>query len=341
MVDSDPRPPRPTPGAPAHSDELSVFSHRGERAIQARYPGVREMVEQTASRVMHPFIPEKQRRFFAEQPLVLVGSVDPAGWPWASVVFGSPGFVATPDDRTLAINAAAVQGDPLGENAAPGAPVSFLGIAFLTRRRNRVNATVRSAGRDGFVTGVDQFFGNCPKYIQTRHAEPALTPSGAGRAIEKHPLRSLDRDTAALIRGCDTFFVASHVNPEHHSGLDGVDINHRGGKPGFVKVEGNTLTVPDYAGNQIFNTLGNFLLNPQAGLLFLDFDSGDLVQLTGTTEILWENHPEVLAFEGAQRAWRFHFRSGHRLKQASPLRWTFGQASPFLKRTGAWDGAEG
>ncbi|WP_366524031.1 pyridoxamine 5'-phosphate oxidase family protein [uncultured Tateyamaria sp.] len=105
-------------------------------------------------------------------------------------------------------------------------------------------------------------------------------------------------------------------------------MNHRGGNAGFVKIDGNTLTVPDFSGNFAFNTLGNFLVNPKAGLLFIDFASGDLVQLTGTVELLWDITPKIAPVEGAQRAWRFHLTKGHRLVGASPPGVTDGEASP-------------
>lgn len=323
-------------------EEPSPF-HAGEKQIQDGL-GVRDQQEKMARMVMHDFIPDKQRHFFAQLPYVVVGSVDPAGWPWASMMFGAPGFVSTPDERTMAVNAPAVPGDPLADHLAPGAKVSLLGIAFDSRRRNRVNATVTADNLWGaFTAGVDQFYGNCPKYIQARTAQWARDPHDALRPAVPNPapatFTTLDAHAANLIHHADTFFVASHAAPQGPGLLGdtgGVDINHRGGRPGFVKVDGNTLTIPDYAGNNLFNTLGNFVLNPMAGLLFPDFASGDLLQLVGRTEILADDHPEVRAFRGAQRAWRFHLHHGHVLKQASPLRWTDAEESPFLTRTGTW-----
>ena len=328
-------------------DDASPF-HAGEQAIQARL-GVRDQQERMARMVMHDFIPDKQRHFFAQLPFVVLGSVDAAGWPWASMAFGAPGFVATPDERTLAVHAPAVPGDPLAHNLAAGRSVSFLGIDFHARRRNRVNATVTTPpaqGTDaaGFTAQVNQFYGNCPKYIQAREPRWARDPAALrapAPAPEPVPFTTLDAYAANLIRSADTFFVASHAaaqGPGLFGDTGGVDINHRGGRAGFVKVVGNTLTIPDYAGNYLFNTLGNFLLNPKAGLLFPDFSSGDLLQLVGTTEILADDHPEVLAFHGAHRAWRLHLDHGHLLPKAAPLRWTDAEESPFLARTGAWDG---
>lgn len=117
---------------------------------------------------------------------------------------------------------------------------------------------------------------------------------------------------------------------------DGVDVSHRGGKPGFVKVENaTTLTWPDFVGNSFFNTLGNLTLNPRSGLLFLDFERGDLLYLTGTAEIIWDG-AAIANFEGAQRLVRFQAASVIHAINASPLTWSFNDLSPFLEPTGCW-----
>ena len=67
----------------------------------------------------------------------------------------------------------------------------------------------------------------------------------------------LDEAARALIAASDTFFVASRSRPE--LGVEGgLDMSHRGGRPGFVGVQGGTLAIPDFRGNRFYNTLGNF-----------------------------------------------------------------------------------
>ena len=106
---------------------------------------------------------------------------------------------------------------------------------------------------------------------------------------------------------------------------------------GFVKVddEGHVLTVPDFIGNFLFNTIGNLQINPRAGLLFIDFANGDLLYVAARGSIVWEG-PEVTAFAGAQRLLRFEIASWRRVEGGSPLRWSGGELSPFLAPTGAW-----
>jgi len=102
----------------------------------------------------------------------------------------------------------------------------------------------------------------------------------------------------------------------------GVDVSHRGGKPGFVRLNGeDTLTVPDFSGNCHFNTFGNLELNPRAGLLFVDFEQGNLLYLTGTAEVIWEG-TEILTYPGAERLLRFHLVQGYRVEGSLPLRWS-------------------
>jgi uncharacterized protein len=189
----------------------------------------------------------------------------------------------------------------------------MLGIELATRRRNRANGTIAAADASGLTVAVDQSFGNCPKYIHPRDVA-----AGAATEARTEMLDHLDAAAAAAITAADTFFVATAARTDQPTG--GVDISHRGGPPGFVRLRGNTLTIPDYPGNRYFNTLGNLVASPRAALLFVDFARGDLLHLQGTTEIIWHG-PDVRALEGAERLWRFHVRRGWRRSAALPLRW--------------------
>jgi uncharacterized protein len=115
-----------------------------------------------------------------------------------------------------------------------------------------------------------------------------------------------------------------------------VDVSHRGGKPGFVRIDDDqTLTVPDFSGNFYFNTFGNLELNPRAGLLFVDFAQGNLLYLTGTAQVIWEG-AEISTYEGAERLFRFRLNQGYRVEGSLPLRWSTPEFSPFLEHTGSW-----
>ncbi len=206
-------------------------------------------------------------------------------------------------------------GSALAAHLIEGASLGLLGIQQHTRRRNRMNGRVVAADDDGFEVAVEHSFGNCPKYIRVREAH-ALGGAALSAAPEARP--ALDDEARALIADADTLFIAST-----HAGQ--VDVSHRGGAPGFVRIdEEGRLLLPDYAGNFFFNTLGNLLLEPRAGLLFIDFERGDLLQLSATAELIWDG-PLVEAHPGALRLLRLSVTGMVRTRGGLPLRWSAGE----------------
>lgn len=302
--------------APFHTDELAAQS-LAQRAGSGA--GIRA------------FMPDQHRAFFALLPYLFIATADLNGWPVASLVHGQPGFVRAPDPTTLHINALPLADDPVATGLEEGRAVGLLGLDLSTRRRNRANGRV--AARDGgsMSVAIDQSFGNCAQYIQER--TPVAGPRQPG-PIER--LHGLDPAARGLIAAADTFFVASRSRPAiGPADQGGLDISHRGGRPGFVDIRGDTLVVPDFPGNRFFNTLGNLLGDPRAGLLFLDFASGDLLQLQGTVTIDWTGRT-TLAVAGAERSWRIDVERGWRRRAALPFDWTFGGYAPTTLRTGTW-----
>jgi predicted pyridoxine 5'-phosphate oxidase superfamily flavin-nucleotide-binding protein len=279
----------------AATKKLTVW-HAGERALQEQV-GVAERMEQIGERVIRDFMPDQHRELFEQLPFVVVGSVDGRGDAWATLLAGEPGFVHAPTSRTLEVDARPALDDPAGEGLRVGEAVGLLGIELPTRRRNRANGIVRAADATLRID-VEQSFGNCPKYIHPRRVRLAT------RAREREQPR-LDPASRAMIEAADTFFVASYADREGHRQ---VDVSHRGGWPGFVRVaEDGTLTVPDFSGNMFFNTLGNIVLNGKAGLVFVDWESGAMLQLSGDAEVILDS-PELDTFQGAERLWRLHPR---------------------------------
>lgn len=297
--------------------------HAGEARVQQRLE-VRDRMAEVADRAIRDHMPEQHRSFFSMLPFLIVGSVDDAGRPWASIVAAPPGFVSSPDARRLQVNAAPLVGAPL--RWREGESVGLLGIQAHTRRRNRMNGIVEEVTPDGVSIRVAQSFGNCPKYIVPREATYA-----PGRV--SHSPRSgerLDARDLALVQRADTLFIATAHPRAPHSAVpeEGVDVSHRGGAPGFVSVdEDGALWIPDYAGNLFFNTFGNLALNPRAGLLFIGFESGDLLHVTGHAEVVWDAEA-VAQFPGALRLVRFEVRATVRLDAALALQWSAVAPSP-------------
>lgn len=308
--------------------------HIGEQEVQRKL-GVRDKIEQIGRRMIRDHMPQQHRDFFENLPFLVAGHADQGGAPWASLLFGAQqSFVESPDDKTLLITAKPVDGDPLAPGLSRNIHLGLLGIELHSRRRNRLSGHIQSQSDDVIQLAVDQSFGNCPQYIQHRSIKFIAKDQ---RPVPQHyTIDSLDSEARSLIQQSDTFFVASHFQDDTNSAYNGVDVSHRGGKPGFVHIdEKGKLTIPDYAGNNFYNTLGNIHKNPKAGLLFVDFESGHMLSLTGTAEILWDS-PETKHFNGAHRLWQFTPEKGIWLKHALPFRWEFKEFSPNSVLTGDW-----
>ena len=318
-------------------NEVSPVFHAGELEVQER-AGVRERIGALGPRFIRDRLPDQHREFFAHLPTLLVGSIDAQQRLWASVLFGAPGFVQASDERHLTVHALPGEGDPLRARLVAGTPLGLLGIEPHSRRRNRLNGTVTGVTAQGFTVEVDQSFGNCPQYIQARvpqFVREARVPA----QVQQHGT-SLTASASALVARADTFFIATAAaHAAGHAGAHGVDVSHRGGKPGFVRVtekDGQALLLaPDFRGNSLFNTLGNIAANPRAGLLFIDYDRGDLLQITGAAEIVWDG-PDLASFVGAHRLLRVAVASSGWHAAALPLRWSAPQQAPQLAATGAW-----
>ncbi|WP_295994024.1 pyridoxamine 5'-phosphate oxidase family protein [Rugamonas sp.] len=309
--------------------------HAGELEAQRRV-GVADKMERQGRRAMRSLMPDQHRQFFAHLPFIVAGAVDADGQPWATIMTGAPGFVRAPQADLLHIAALPVAGDPLAGVLAPGADIGLLGIELPTRRRNRANGKLVPSAPGTLAVRVHQSFGNCPQYIQGRDWEVAPAPPAGTRPWHGG---ELDAAALALVAAADTFFIASAHRPPEDAAAAGADVSHRGGKAGFVRIDdARTLTVPDFVGNFYFNTIGNLLLHPRAGLLFIDFERGTMLHVAARAEMIWDG-AEVAAYAGAQRLIRFHIERVIRLDHALPLRWSAPSWSPMLERTGSWEAA--
>ena len=319
------------------SDTVASPWHAGEVAMQ-RSAGMAERMDALGRKVVRGFMPDQHREFFAQLPFVVLGAVDPAGDAWATLRAGPPGFLHSPDPAQLRVALPREPQDPADAGMQEGDAIGLLGIELHTRRRNRMNGMLRcGSGQAGFGIEVRQSFGNCPQYIQLR--DYAFVDQAPAAPAE---LAALDGAARALIGAADAFYVASYADLE--DGQRQVDVSHRGGRPGFVRLDADGgLTIPDFQGNMFFNTLGNIALNPRAGLVFVDFASGGLLQMSGTAELLGGEAAaaDLAGFEGAQRLWRFMPHRIVRRDAALTLRWLDRDdgASPASLRTGAWPAA--
>ena len=285
------------------------------------------------------YLTDEHRAFFPQLPYVFVGSVDAQGQPWASILLGAPGFIDPLDETTVQVRARPLYADPLGTAIHAGSEIALLGVQLHTRRRNRMFGAIASVEPDGFTLGVRQTLGICPQYIQGREPRFTRDPQiSCERPIHRSDV--LDDAARAIIAREDTYFVASVAPRDGEDAARGADVSHRGGRPGFVRVDDQaTLTAPEFVGNYIFNTLGNWQIDDRAGLLFLDFDSGDLLYVAARAEIVWDGLA-VRAFAGAQRLVRYHVEQAVRVQGSLPASFSAPEVSPMLARTGSWTEAD-
>ena len=306
--------------------------HAGEQKIQT-LAGVRDRIELRGRAVIRDYMPEQHRAFFAALPFLVVGLVDQNGHPWATTLSGRPGFMTSADGNLLAIKAWLDPGDPLHSRIRDGAPVGGLGIELSTRRRNRINGRIENcSASEGFSIRVQQSFGNCPKYIQARNerARPHSKP-----APECQMVSHLGDNEVNFIADADTFFIATRsAQLDLAESSQGLDVSHRGGRPGFVRVVSrNELCFPDFSGNLLFNTLGNLAADARAGFLFIDFQSGRMLHIIGRARICWDV-PETTRSAGIERLIFLDIERVLNREHAFPHLFDFVSYSPHL-------GAEG
>ncbi len=300
--------------------------HEGELQIQARV-GVLDEGAQNA-RVIQDSIIKGALRFLNQLPMAVVGSVDQEDNVWASVLVGSPGFLGPKEDRTVQVDLTKVvknEEDPFWNNIQKNPRVGMVAIELATRRRLRINGRMKPISEKKLELHVEESYPNCPKYIQRRHVVVVQTQNENGKT-PSHPRRGrvLGPTQKTVISQGDTLFVAS-LHSER-----GVDASHRGGTPGFVSiVDEHILRIPDYPGNAMFNTFGNFTIDPRGGLAFIDFGENRTLQLTGTAKIVHDVPGSEDITGGTRRFWEFEIDQWLETDLGSQVTWEYLDASPF------------
>lgn len=267
--------------------------------------------------VIRDAMPEQHRAFFTDQRFVILGALDDTGHPQPFLRAGSQGFMTSPAPTELVIASNPQPFEPEHLCLGSGDKISVLGIEFETRRRNRMNGTVIENNNGRMRIAVDQSFGNCPRYIHVgddvRFAE-ARAEVTEGTVLTAHDI--------AHITAADMFFIASRAPQMGADPRAGVDVNHRGGRPGFLKIlNEQTLIFPDYNGNNFFNTIGNIMLDARVALLLPDFKNGDALSFAGRAEIMMDADANAANY-GATRMVKVILDHIRRASAALPLRYT-------------------
>ncbi|KAJ0398950.1 hypothetical protein ATCC90586_000184 [Pythium insidiosum] len=254
-------------------------------------------------------MPMQHALFFSNLLYFAICTLDQHGRVWSTILVGS-GETLSPiralDVETLVGEAQVAPGDPfvrsLVDTASRQRLWAGLGVDFANRRRNKVAGTIEDFGFDGSDLGLllktNENMGNCPKYITERHLVPH--ERSARLALDAFdqsvPLSSAE---IAVIEQASTLFLGTrHITNDPRT--TDLGLNHRGGAPGFVRIERNeigdaiALIIPDFSGNRFYQSLGNIQTDGVVGLVIPCFQSGDLVHVTGTAENLFNEAAEAV-----------------------------------------------
>jgi ferredoxin-NADP reductase/predicted pyridoxine 5'-phosphate oxidase superfamily flavin-nucleotide-binding protein len=296
---------------------------------------------------------------FQRAPLLAFGTLDAQSRPWTTLWGGEPGFseplgggfVGTRtlvDGKNDPVVQALVGNNVEGEMTQTkngGKLVAGLAIDLMTRKRVKTagrmiagttkdvdveveNEENRSQTQLQLVTKIEQSLGNCPKYLNQYEIRPALV-----NPVLVSQASSLSIEATFLISKSDMFFLATNTE-------DDMDVNHRGGPAGFVRiVSPTTLAYPEYSGNRLYQSLGNLMLNPKIGITFPDYETGNVVYMTGTTEILAGADAAAL-LPGSNLAVKITIQECRFVEKGLPFRGTKKTPSPYnpLVRTLATEG---
>jgi uncharacterized protein len=303
--------------------------HEGELFAQQQVG--EEMMARQNAQIITETIAKGALKFIAQQRLVVLSSVDAQQHVWASVLLGSPGFIDSIDPQTIEFDLTKVilnPEDPLWANIQIESQIGILAIELASRRRLRINGKVACITSDRLELNVLESYPNCPKYIQRRHLIDNPNSAVAKQSSEPQFGQFLTSKHQDWIKSADTLFVAS-VHPQR-----GADASHRGGNPGFVQIlDDRSLRIPDYSGNSMFNTLGNLVVNPQAGLVFLDFARSRTLQLTGKVFIQWHLDDGNDPTGGTCRYWDLMIDRWIETDLPRSLNWEFLDFSPYNPMT--------
>lgn len=298
--------------------------HPGELRIQ-QLAGEQRMA-QNNGRIIKNRILRGAINFIEKLPMVVISSTDMEENIWTSALIGDIGFVQVENESRLIIDGNRIRStkeDIFFQNVLHNTHVGVLFMEPATRRRYRVNGTA-NLHEDQLIIEVSEAYPNCPKYIQKRTVTfPEDRETITSKITRGFQLGVTEKE---WIRRADTFFVGSS------DGNGWMDASHRGGNKGFVEVLADgTLKIPDYAGNSMFNTLGNFFQNPKAGILFVDFKGGESLQLSGKVTLLFDQKMEqdLAQTTGTGRFWLFETEKWMRFYPHHLADWAFIDFSPF------------
>jgi uncharacterized protein len=155
---------------------MSALFRDSHRQLQRRFDTER-LADRIEQRLVHNRLSDEDRAFLASIDMFFLATADAAGRPNCSYKGGDPGFVRTPDDRTLLFPNYDGNGMYLSMgNTLENASVGLLFIDFTRQKRLRVNGEACIVAASDVIPAyqeaqfvvrvtVREVFPNCPRYI--------------------------------------------------------------------------------------------------------------------------------------------------------------------------------
>ncbi len=303
---------------------LTKLFHEGELTLQKKYNATHNL--KMIERIFKDYILDHLIDFIENQTTLILSTLDNNDNIWASMLIGELGVIKVTSSKTIHIDIKKLKStktDILFQNIENEARIGMLLIDTVSRTRYRINGSAHISNNI-LIINVLQAYSNCPKYIQQRVPKIIKNPSELG--VQKETGKTLKNSHKTLIKEADTFFLAS-INA-----VGDMDASHRGGNKGFIELlEDDTLKIPDYTGNNLFNTFGNFLQNPKCGLVFMDFKKRYSLQLSGNATLLLDQQTEkdIEITAGTGRYWLFKADQWILTQNHNAIDWEFVDFSPF------------
>ena len=298
--------------------------HAGELEIQNKYDIWHD--PKLTERLLKDHIMDRLVPFIEQQSTLIISTLDTNGNIWASMLVGGEGFIKAASPQEIHVHLdrlKSTRNEILFKNIGPSSKIGVLLIDTATRSRYRLNGNA-TLSSDVLAITVSEAYPNCPKYIQQRI--PVFSAGTSELGVKESSGNGFQDIHRQWIKNADTFFLGSM------NAAGDMDASHRGGSTGFIELlEDDTLKIPDYVGNNLFNTLGNFVQVPKAGLLFMDFEKGHSLQLTGGTELIFdqktsEDNEKTM---GTGRYWLFRPKHWIQTEFHNKVDWKLVSFSPF------------
>ena len=298
--------------------------HDGQLAVQ-KIAGEEEIAKQRIPMILNSLHP-RSIPFIEHQVLAFLGSEDSNEEIWLSLIVGERGFIKAPSLKEIIFDKSKIvsnREDIFFKNIELKPTVGLLFHEAERRARYRAWGVARNNGNQ-LSFDIRMGYPSCPKHIQREIIEVVEDSKTTSSKYKKGTI--LGKLEKEWIIKAHTFFIATQTKKGD------IESSHRGGDPGFIEIQENgLLRVPDYLGNSMFSTLGNIYQNPKAALLFVDYNTGETLQLSGNAELQFDQNSKDDLYKSGEtgRFWTFETMKWIRTMNHHKVNTRFIDFSPF------------